>query len=92
MADTHLALLLANSALSGTYDALVHAELRLGVGELSITEDVQHWVDDALMVIFLFLFVAGLEIERELVSGELPNRRAAALPAVAALGGVELPA
>ena len=90
VAAAAVALLLANSALSGAYDALVHAELRLGVGELSITEDLQHWVNDALMAIFFF--VVGLEIKRELVIGELRDRRAAALPAVAALGGVVLPA
>ncbi|MBW3641023.1 MAG: Na+/H+ antiporter NhaA [Actinobacteria bacterium] len=84
------ALLLANSPLSGSYDALVHAELRLGVGELSITEDLQHWVNDALMAVFFF--VVGLEIKRELVTGELRDRRAAALPAIAALGGVVFPA
>jgi NhaA family Na+:H+ antiporter len=90
VAAAAVALLLANSAFSGAYDALVHAELRLGVGELSITEDLQHWVNDALMAIFFF--VVGLEIKRELVTGELRDRRAAALPAVAALGGVVLPA
>jgi NhaA family Na+:H+ antiporter len=84
------AVLLANSPLSGVYDALVHAELRLGVGVLSITEDLQHWINDALMAVFFF--VVGLEIKRELVTGELRDRRAAALPAVAALGGVLLPA
>ncbi|MBW3639204.1 MAG: Na+/H+ antiporter NhaA [Actinobacteria bacterium] len=84
------ALLWANSPFSGAYDAIVHAELRVGAGALSITEDVQHWINDALMVVFFF--VVGLEIKRELVTGELRDRRAAALPAVAALGGVVLPA
>jgi NhaA family Na+:H+ antiporter len=85
-----VALVWANSAWSGAYDALVHLELRLGVGALSVTEDLQHWVNDALMAVFFF--VVGLEIKRELVTGELRDRRAAALPAVAALGGVVLPA
>jgi NhaA family Na+:H+ antiporter len=84
------AVVLANSPLSAFYDSLVHAELRIGVGELSITEDLQHWVNDALMAVFFF--VVGLEIKRELVTGELRDPRAAALPAVAALGGVVLPA
>ena len=84
------AVLLANSPLSAGYDALIHAELRVGVGDLSITEDLQHWVNDALMAIFFF--VVGLEIKRELVTGELRDRRAAALPALAALGGVVVPA
>src|SRR4051812_45523547 len=50
----------------------------------------RHWVNDGLMT--LFFFVAGLEIKRELVEGELRNRRAAALPAIAALGGMVVPA
>lgn len=84
------ALVWANSPLSGAYDRLWWTELTLGVGELSLTEDLQHWVNDGLMAVFFF--VVGLEIKRELVTGELRDRRAATLPAVAALGGVLLPA
>jgi NhaA family Na+:H+ antiporter len=51
--------------------------------------DLHHWVNDGLMA--LFFFVVGLEIKRELVDGELRDRRAAALPAIAAVGGVVLP-
>ena len=51
---------------------------------------VRNWIDDGLMVVFFF--VVGLEIRRELVSGELRQPRSAALPAVAALGGMVLPA
>ncbi len=51
--------------------------------------DLHHWVNDALMAVFFF--VVGLEIKRELVAGELRDRRAAALPAIAAVGGVALP-
>jgi NhaA family Na+:H+ antiporter len=90
VAAAAVALLWANSPLSGAYDALWHTELRIGADRFSISEDLRHWVNDALMVVFFF--VVGLEIKRELVTGELRDRRAAALPAIAALGGVALPA
>jgi NhaA family Na+:H+ antiporter len=48
------------------------------------------WVNDGLMT--LFFFVVGLEIKRELVEGELRDRRTAALPAIAAVGGMVVPA
>jgi NhaA family Na+:H+ antiporter len=87
---TIVALLWANSAAADGYVHLWQHELTLGIGPWSITEDLQHWVNDGLMAVFFF--VVGLEIKRELVTGELRERRAAALPALAALGGVVLPA
>lgn len=85
-----VAVVWANSSFSGSYESLWGYRLTLGGGSLSVTEDLQHWVNDGLMAIFFF--VVGLEIKRELVIGELRDRRAAALPAVAAVGGVVLPA
>jgi NhaA family Na+:H+ antiporter len=90
LAATAAALMWANSSAGEGYDAFWHTELRIGAGAFGITEDLQHWVNDLLMA--LFFFVVGLEIKRELVVGELRDRRAAALPAVAAIGGVVLPA
>ena len=87
---TVVALVLANSPLADAYDDFWHTDLRLGVGALSTTEDLRHWVNDGLMAVFFF--VVGLEIKRELVVGELKDRKAAALPAIAALGGMVLPA
>jgi Na+:H+ antiporter, NhaA family len=52
--------------------------------------DLHHWIDDGLMV--LFFLVVGLEIKREIVKGELASIRQAALPMMAALGGMMLPA
>ncbi len=85
-----VAVIWANSSFSGSYESLWGFRLTLGGGSLSVTEDLQHWVNDGLMAIFFF--VVGLEIKRELVIGELRDRRAAVLPAVAAVGGVVLPA
>jgi len=71
------------------YESLWTTELRLGFGDVAISEDLRHWVSDGLMA--LFFFVISLEVKRELVTGELRDRRAAALPILAAIGGVVLP-
>jgi Na+:H+ antiporter, NhaA family len=65
-------------------------ELSVGIGPVNVDETLEAWVNDGLMAIFFF--VVGLEIKRELVVGELRDRRAAALPVLAALGGVVVPA
>jgi len=84
------ALLWANSPWRASYDALWHTQLTIGLGPWSLAEDLQHWVNDALMA--LFFLVVGLEIKRELTTGELREPKAAALPAIAALGGMIVPA
>jgi NhaA family Na+:H+ antiporter len=87
---TVVALLWANSPWSGGYDALWSTPVELRVGTFHVEEDLRHWVNDGLMA--LFFFVVGLEIKRELTTGELRDRRQVALPAVAALGGMVVPA
>jgi NhaA family Na+:H+ antiporter len=87
---TVLALIVANSPLGAAYDEILHAYIGIQVGPWELKESVLHWVNDGLMVIFFF--VVGLEIKRELLIGELSNLRAAALPIIAALGGVLVPA
>lgn len=82
VACTIVSLLVANSTLGPNYLHFWHTNL----GGLSI----EQWVNDALMAVF-FLFV-GLELERELYSGELSNFRNALLPIIAAVGGIALPA
>jgi len=84
------ALIWANSPWGATYDALWSTELTLGTVQFHLTESLLHWVNDGLMAIFFF--VVGLEIKRELLVGELASPRRAALPAIAALGGVLFPA
>ncbi len=85
-----LAVVWANSPVSESYSDFWGQYLTVGWGSAAITEDLQHWVNDGLMVVFFF--VVGLEIKRELAVGELHDPRAAALPAAAALGGVVVPA
>ena len=89
MVATVAALVWANAAGEG-YGSFWEREVTVGVGSLAIREDLQHWVNDGLMAVFFF--VVGLEIKRELVTGELRDRRAAALPVLAAVAGAILPA
>ena len=79
---TVISLALANSALGANYLSV----WQMYVGGLS----VEHWINDALMAIFFLLI--GLELERELYSGELSNFKNALLPIFAALGGILVPA
>lgn len=85
-----LALLWANSSYQDTYDALWHTELGLSIGQYRINQSLHFIVNDVLMTIFFL--VAGLEIRRELHEGILSNVKQAALPLVAAFGGVAVPA
>lgn len=79
---TLVSLLLANSALGPAYLGFWHGY----VGGLSI----EHWVNDALMAVFFLLI--GLELKRELYSGELSDLRNAMLPILGAAGGIAVPA
>jgi NhaA family Na+:H+ antiporter len=85
-----IALIWANAPFGETYDEFWETHLRLEIGPVHFEESLKHIVNDALMVIFFF--VVGLEIKRELVVGELRDPKKAALPAIAALGGMILPA
>jgi NhaA family Na+:H+ antiporter len=90
MVAAALALAWANSPWRGAYAALWETTLAVRLGRLTIEADLRRWVDDGLMA--LFFLVVGLEIKRELVAGELRTRRMAALPVVAAAGGMAVPA
>ncbi len=84
-----VALIVANVWSSG-YSDLWSYHLTVGTGTLSVGYDLRHWVNDGLMTVFFL--VVGIEIKRELVEGELRDRRRAALPVFAAVGGMVLPA
>lgn len=85
-----VALAWANSPLGDSYARLWGTELSIGFGERAISEDLRWWVSDGLMTVFFFL--VGLELKREVLFGQLCDRRRAALPVVAALGGMLVPA
>lgn len=90
LAAVIIAMVWANLVSGSGYFAFWERDLTIGFGSLSITDNLQHWINDGLMAVFFF--VVGLEIKRELTIGELNDRRKAALPVIAALGGVILPA
>ena len=88
---TAIALIWVNSGWGDSYNAFWHTEIELAVGTWHLPHmSLGHFVNDALMA--LFFFVVGLEIKRELVTGDLSSVRAAALPAIGALGGMVVPA
>lgn len=84
------AMIAANSNIAPLYDAFTHAAITLGVGDDVLHIDLMTLVNDGLMTIFFF--VVGLEVKRELVSGELRTFQRALLPAIAAFGGMLVPA
>ncbi|MEM7272271.1 MAG: Na+/H+ antiporter NhaA [Actinomycetota bacterium] len=90
IAGAVVALILANTGAAEAYDHFWHYYLDVSIGPIHLHESLVHWVNDGLMTIFFF--VAGLEIKRELVVGDLRSPLKAALPAVAALGGMVIPA
>lgn len=88
---TVAALVWANSPWKDLYHEILETHIVMNLGGLHVLDEpIEAWINDALMAIFFF--VMGLEIKRELVTGELRDPRAAALPAVAAMGGVIVPA
>ncbi len=85
-----LALILANSFMADAYHHVLHMSVTVGIGAWSLSMSLHHWVNDGLMA--LFFFVVGMELKREMLVGELADLRQAALPIIAAIGGMSMPA
>lgn len=90
MASTIAALVWANSRWDVSYHAIWNTQATIGFGQFALTETCHEWINDGLMAVFFFR--VGLEIKREVLTGELSSLRKAAFPLIAALGGAIFPA
>jgi Na+:H+ antiporter, NhaA family len=88
LAATVVAMILANSGAASSYHHLQHVVI--GPAALGLHLDLETWAADGLLAVFFF--VAGLELKRELVAGEMRHLSAALVPVMAAIGGMVLPA
>ena len=87
---TIVALILQNSALSSCYMGFLHTPVEIRFGALEIAKPLLLWVNDGLMAIFFLLI--GLEVKREMMEGHLSSMQQIALPGIAAIGGMVVPA
>ncbi len=85
-----LAIIVANSPAEHYYQLLLSTPVEIRVGALEIAKPLLLWINDGLMAIFFFL--VGLELKRELLEGELSNKKNIILPGVGAIGGMLIPA
>ncbi|WP_445680921.1 Na+/H+ antiporter NhaA [Radicibacter daui] len=90
MIATVIALICSNSPLADQYHHLLELPIAVSVAGEGISGPVHFWINDALMAIFFF--VVGMEIKRELLTGDLSSWKKASLPVIAALGGMLVPA
>ena len=87
---TLLAMFFANTSLISYYDLFLSTPLEIRLGTLEIAKPVLLWINDGLMAVFFFLI--GLELKRELLEGELSDKRNILFPAIGAVGGMLFPA
>lgn len=81
---------IANSPFGNGYLEFWHLNIGIELGAFALDQSVEHWINDGMMAIFFLLI--GLEIERELYTGELSSLKKASLPLLAAVGGMAFPA
>ena len=86
---TIIAVIWANSSFYEGYNYMLHG-VKFGISHADFNMSLHHWVNDGLMA--LFFFTIGLEIKREVMGGELSSVKKAALPVMAAIGGMLIPA
>lgn len=84
------AIFAANSGLEPYYRLLLSTPVEVRVGQLEVAKPLLLWINDGLMAVFFFL--VGLELKRELIEGELSDRRNIVLPGIGAVGGMLFPA
>ncbi len=87
---TILALVLSNTFMSPLYESFLHLPVEIRIGSLHLDKSLYHWVNDGLMAIFFLLI--GLEVKREILEGHLSSLSQIALPGIAAVGGMVVPA
>ncbi len=85
-----LAIVCANTALVSYYELFLSTPVEIRIGALHIAKPLLLWINDGLMAVFFFL--VGLELKRELIEGELADKRNIILPGVGAIGGMAVPA
>ena len=85
-----LAIIFANTPLASVYELLLSTPVEVRIGSLEIAKPLLLWINDGLMAVFFFL--VGLELKRELLEGELADKRNIILPGVGAIGGMIAPA
>lgn len=90
IAATFIALTLDNSSAATLYDSLLNVKGTISIGDYGFSKPLLLWINEGLMAIFFML--VGLEIKREMVHGELSNPKNLALPGMAAVGGMAVPA